>query len=89
MTGEPLVQRADDNVAALKARLNSYHTQTTPLIEYYQNKVRHSRMRRIDGSSNNRMCWRAQGIHQRIDAMAKMDKVWAQCQAIFDSCLRK
>lgn len=38
MTGEPLIRRADDNVDALKKRLESYHKQTTPLIDYYQKK---------------------------------------------------
>lgn len=35
VTGEPLIRRSDDNVDALKKRLNSYHTQTKPLVDYY------------------------------------------------------
>lgn len=35
ITGEPLIRRSDDNVDALKKRLESYHTQTKPLAEYY------------------------------------------------------
>jgi len=35
LTGEPLVQRADDNEATVKARLDVYHTQTKPLVQYY------------------------------------------------------
>lgn len=38
ITGEPLIRRADDNVDALKKRLESYHKQTSPLIDYYQKK---------------------------------------------------
>ncbi|KAL1115617.1 hypothetical protein AAG570_005907, partial [Ranatra chinensis] len=34
-TGEPLVKRSDDNVDALKKRLESYHKQTKPLVTYY------------------------------------------------------
>ncbi len=34
-TGEPLVQRADDNEATVKARLDVYHAQTKPLVQYY------------------------------------------------------
>ena len=34
-TGEPLVQREDDNEATVKKRLEIYHSQTAPLIEYY------------------------------------------------------
>ena len=35
MTGEPLVRRSDDNAEALKKRLDVYHSQTSPLVEYY------------------------------------------------------
>lgn len=34
-TGEPLVQREDDREETVKKRLQIYHTQTAPLIEYY------------------------------------------------------
>lgn len=36
VTGEPLVQRSDDNADALKKRLQSYHQQTAPVVHYYQ-----------------------------------------------------
>lgn len=36
ITGEPLVQRSDDNEDALKKRLVTYHKQTEPIVEYYQ-----------------------------------------------------
>lgn len=36
VTGEPLIQRSDDNVEALKKRLDTYHKQTTPVVTYYQ-----------------------------------------------------
>jgi len=35
LTGEPLVQRDDDQEDTVKKRLNVYHEQTEPLIEYY------------------------------------------------------
>ncbi|XP_013392677.1 adenylate kinase 2, mitochondrial-like [Lingula anatina] len=38
VTGEPLMRRADDNVEALKTRLNTYHRQTIPLVDYYKKK---------------------------------------------------
>lgn len=41
MTGEPLVQRSDDNPAALKKRLEAYHRQTQPLINYYGQRNLH------------------------------------------------
>jgi len=34
-TGEPLIQRDDDQEETVKARLKVYHDQTEPLIEYY------------------------------------------------------
>ncbi|ODV91983.1 hypothetical protein CANCADRAFT_567 [Tortispora caseinolytica NRRL Y-17796] len=36
ITGEPLVQRSDDNAESLKKRLAVYHSQTTPVAEYYK-----------------------------------------------------
>ncbi|CAK7263785.1 Adenylate kinase [Sporothrix epigloea] len=36
VTGEPLVQRSDDNADALKKRLATYHSQTTPVVDYYR-----------------------------------------------------
>ena len=35
VTGEPLMQRADDNADVLKKRLSAYHTQTAPILDYY------------------------------------------------------
>ncbi len=37
VTGEPLVQRADDQEDTVKNRLNVYSAQTRPLVEYYSN----------------------------------------------------
>lgn len=36
ITGEPLIQRSDDNADALKKRLITYHQQTAPVVGYYQ-----------------------------------------------------
>ncbi|KAG7130051.1 Adenylate kinase like protein [Verticillium longisporum] len=36
ITGEPLIQRSDDNAEALKKRLTTYHQQTAPVVGYYQ-----------------------------------------------------
>lgn len=38
VTGEPLIQRSDDNEDALKKRLTTYHSQTTPVVGYYQER---------------------------------------------------
>lgn len=37
ITGEPLIQRSDDNADALKKRLVTYHAQTAPVVGYYKN----------------------------------------------------
>ncbi len=46
VTGEPLIQREDDREETVLRRLEVYHRQTSPLIEYYsamakQNQVRY------------------------------------------------
>ncbi|KAH7684986.1 Adenylate kinase/UMP-CMP kinase protein [Dioscorea alata] len=38
VTGEPLVQRKDDTAAVLKSRLEAFHKQTEPVIDYYSKK---------------------------------------------------
>jgi adenylate kinase len=38
VTGEPLIQRSDDNVETLKKRLGGYHQQTAPVVDYYRAK---------------------------------------------------
>jgi len=35
-TGEPLVQRDDDQEDTVRKRLEVYHSQTSPLIDFYQ-----------------------------------------------------
>ena len=36
LTGEPLIQRPDDNEETVKKRLTIYHDQTYPLVEFYK-----------------------------------------------------
>jgi adenylate kinase len=36
VTGEELIQRKDDNKETLVKRLDAYHSQTTPILEYYK-----------------------------------------------------
>lgn len=38
VTGEPLIQRTDDNAETLKKRLGTYHAQTAPVVSYYKKK---------------------------------------------------
>ena len=37
LTGEPLIQREDDKEETVRKRLEIYHSQTAPLINYYKN----------------------------------------------------
>jgi adenylate kinase len=37
VTGEPLIQRDDDQEETVRKRLEVYHEQTSPLIQYYSN----------------------------------------------------
>ena len=38
ITGESLIQRADDNEGSMKVRLEAFHKQTQPVIDYYRSK---------------------------------------------------
>jgi adenylate kinase len=54
VTGDPLVQRADDHEDTVKKRLEIYHRQTEPLVEYYarwsaQGDRKAPRYHRVDG----------------------------------------
>ncbi|MBI2970446.1 MAG: adenylate kinase [Gammaproteobacteria bacterium] len=39
VSGEPLVQRADDQEETVRKRLDVYHRQTAPLIDYYSRRA--------------------------------------------------
>lgn len=50
--GGELYQRADDNPETVKARLNTYNTQTAPLIEYYRAQGKLKSVKSGKGSPN-------------------------------------
>ena len=57
VSGEPLVQRADDSEETVKKRLEVYHAQTRPLVDYYKQwadggDAAAPRYRKIDGSGS-------------------------------------
>jgi adenylate kinase len=57
VSGEPLVQRADDSEETVKKRLAVYHAQTRPLVDYYSQWAASGdaaapRYRRIDGTGS-------------------------------------
>lgn len=54
VTGEPLIQRSDDNVETLTRRLKTYHTQTGPVVDYYKAK---GLWTGIDASQSPKVVW--------------------------------
>jgi len=61
-TGEPLIQRDDDQENTVRERLDVYHKQTHPLVEFYRNKAHNSALRfvEIDGRGE------VKDVHRRI-----------------------
>jgi len=60
ITGEPLIRRADDNPETLRKRLATYHSQTSPLVDFYR---RRRLLRTVDASLDST------SIFQRINKM--------------------
>lgn len=56
VTGEPLIQRSDDNAETLKKRLSTYHAQTSPVCEYYKKT---GIWRGIDASQEPGQVWKS------------------------------
>ncbi|KIW99497.1 adenylate kinase [Rhinocladiella mackenziei CBS 650.93] len=56
VTGEPLIQRTDDNAETLKKRLGTYHQQTSPVVAYYKTKGIWSG---IDASQEPDLVWKS------------------------------
>lgn len=60
-TGEPLIQRTDDSEETVRNRLNIYHQQTAPLVNYYQDWAKQ------DAS--------AAPTYVRVDGVGSMDDI--------------
>ncbi|KAL9614120.1 MAG: hypothetical protein Q9167_001405 [Letrouitia subvulpina] len=56
ITGEPLIQRTDDNAETLKKRLSTYHEQTSPVVAYYK---RTGIWKPIDASQEPGQVWKS------------------------------
>ncbi|KAJ5984383.1 adenylate kinase [Penicillium waksmanii] len=56
VTGEPLIQRSDDNADTLTKRLATYHAQTAPVCEYYKTT---GIWRGIDASQEPGQVWKS------------------------------
>jgi len=61
-TGEALIQRDDDQENTVRERLDVYHKQTHPLVEFYRNKANNSDLRfaEVDGRGDMK------DVHQQI-----------------------
>ncbi|CAG8109439.1 unnamed protein product [Penicillium salamii] len=56
VSGEPLIQRSDDNADTLTKRLATYHAQTTPVVGYYKKT---GIWRGIDASQEPGQVWKS------------------------------
>ena len=56
VSGEPLIQRSDDNEEALKKRLVTYHEQTAPVCDYYRKT---GIWRGVDASAEPGAVWKS------------------------------
>ncbi|KAJ5443659.1 adenylate kinase [Penicillium daleae] len=56
VTGEPLIQRSDDNAETLTKRLKTYHVQTSPVCDYYKKT---GIWRGIDASQEPGQVWKS------------------------------
>ena len=54
--GAALIQRDDDKAETVLSRLNVYHKQTAPLIEFYEQR---GLLRRVDGAQPMEDCFAA------------------------------
>ena len=74
VTGEDLIQRDDDREETVKKRLDVYHAQTKPLVEYYAQLGRERRSaarrsyRRVDGMGTRR--GHPRGVPRRAPRLA-------------------
>jgi len=56
LTGEALIRRNDDNADALKQRLEAYHKQTKPLVDYYSLRGIHYRINAAESAASVFSC---------------------------------
>lgn len=70
VTGEPLVQRDDDKEETVRKRLDVYHAQTEPLVDYYKNWAKSGEA----GAPK----------HVRIEGVGKVDEIRDQVFTALD-----
>lgn len=68
VTGEPLVQREDDKEETVRKRLNVYHDQTKPLVNFYKD---------LEASGNPKA-----PKYTRISGVGSIDDIRSQLEAV-------
>ncbi|UAW97702.1 adenylate kinase [Halopseudomonas nanhaiensis] len=63
VTGEPLIQRDDDKEETVRKRLQVYHTQTKPLVEFY---------RKVSSATGTPKCSKIEGVGSVDQITAKV-----------------
>lgn len=63
VTGEPLIQRADDLEETVRKRLQVYHTQTKPLVEFYS---------KVSAATGTPKCSKIEGVGSVDQITAKV-----------------
>ncbi len=71
-TGEDLIQRDDDHEETVKKRLDVYHEQTEPLIEYYSSWAKKSGDEKAP-------------VYVKIDGIGKVDEIRQQIEKALDA----
>ncbi|KAG9096893.1 adenylate kinase [Ceratobasidium sp. UAMH 11750] len=54
VTGEPLIQRSDDNAETLRKRLAAFHKQTGPVVDYYKKQ---GIWKGVDAAQSPKVVW--------------------------------
>lgn len=86
VTGEPLIQRSDDNAETLKKRLGTYHAQTAAVTDYYRKQgiwCKYSSSA-ICHCTGRRSTLTNYSLLAPVDAAQAPQVVWTSISAIFD-----
>ncbi|MEX0951491.1 MAG: adenylate kinase [Gammaproteobacteria bacterium] len=70
VTGEPLIQRDDDNEVTVRKRLEVYHQQTRPLVEFYRKQA--------ESGSESTICY------FQVNGMRDVDEVKNELLTLLD-----
>lgn len=74
VTGEPLVQRSDDNELTFKSRLQSFHRETGPMIEHYSKTFEPS-------NETEKRPEETQGIYTSLEGSTS-DEIWPKLESL-------